>query len=142
MLTNRYGRDLHGKWERWVHGRYVIYMCPLSEYANFEVILDLVFNGGKFGIWVGNQQCVDPHLTPSSHSDPVVVRFTVRNITINNAATAIYGHWNWGESATYRHTTLPDWHYIQDGLSRELLSTAVRYHNTSQSFGNTALDIV
>jgi glucan 1,3-beta-glucosidase len=30
---------------------------------------DLVFNGGKYGIWIGNQQ------------------FTVRNITINNAQT-------------------------------------------------------
>ncbi|THH06760.1 hypothetical protein EW145_g3870 [Phellinidium pouzarii] len=39
---------------------------------------DLVFNGGKYGIWVGNQQ------------------FTVRNITINNANTAIYALWNWG----------------------------------------------
>ncbi|KAF7974441.1 hypothetical protein HWV62_12174 [Athelia sp. TMB] len=39
---------------------------------------DLVFNGGKFGIWVGNQQ------------------FTVRNITVNNAATGIYALWNWG----------------------------------------------
>jgi glucan 1,3-beta-glucosidase len=39
---------------------------------------DLVFNGGKFGIWVGNQQ------------------FTVRNITVNNAQTGIYGLWNWG----------------------------------------------
>ncbi|PCH36899.1 glycoside hydrolase family 55 protein [Wolfiporia cocos MD-104 SS10] len=39
---------------------------------------DLVFNGGKFGMWVGNQQ------------------FTVRNVTINNADTAIYAMWNWG----------------------------------------------
>ncbi|KAI0645963.1 exo-beta-1,3-glucanase [Trametes meyenii] len=39
---------------------------------------DLVFNGGKFGMWVGNQQ------------------FTVRNITVNNADTAVYGLWNWG----------------------------------------------
>ncbi|KZT08185.1 glycoside hydrolase family 55 protein [Laetiporus sulphureus 93-53] len=39
---------------------------------------DLVFQGGKFGMWVGNQQ------------------FTVRNITINNAETAVYGIWNWG----------------------------------------------
>ncbi|PAV23600.1 glycoside hydrolase family 55 [Pyrrhoderma noxium] len=39
---------------------------------------DLVFNGGKFGIWVGNQQ------------------FTVRNITVNNAQSAIFGLWNWG----------------------------------------------
>ncbi|KAI0062874.1 exo-beta-1,3-glucanase [Artomyces pyxidatus] len=39
---------------------------------------DLIFNGGKYGIWVGNQQ------------------FTVRNITVNNANTAIYALWNWG----------------------------------------------
>ncbi|EJD05787.1 exo-beta-1,3-glucanase [Fomitiporia mediterranea MF3/22] len=39
---------------------------------------DIVFNGGKFGIWVGNQQ------------------FTVRNITVNNAQSAIFGLWNWG----------------------------------------------
>ncbi|KAJ7093249.1 exo-beta-1,3-glucanase [Mycena epipterygia] len=39
---------------------------------------DLVFNGGKFGMWVGNQQ------------------FTVRNITINNAQTAVMGVWAWG----------------------------------------------
>ncbi|PPQ78458.1 hypothetical protein CVT25_011853 [Psilocybe cyanescens] len=39
---------------------------------------DLTFNGGKFGIWGGNQQ------------------FTVRNITINNAQTGVYSLWNWG----------------------------------------------
>ncbi|KAJ3560072.1 hypothetical protein NP233_g11075 [Leucocoprinus birnbaumii] len=39
---------------------------------------DLVFNGGKYGIWVGNQQ------------------FTVRNITINNAQTGVFAAWNWG----------------------------------------------
>ncbi|KAK0458521.1 exo-beta-1,3-glucanase [Desarmillaria tabescens] len=39
---------------------------------------DLVFTGGKFGMWVGNQQ------------------FTVRNITVNNAQTAVFGLWNWG----------------------------------------------
>ncbi|OCH86564.1 exo-beta-1,3-glucanase [Obba rivulosa] len=40
---------------------------------------DLVFNGGKiYGMWVGNQQ------------------FTVRNITVNNANTAVYSIWNWG----------------------------------------------
>ncbi|CAO3660642.1 unnamed protein product [Umbelopsis ramanniana] len=38
---------------------------------------DLVFNGGKFAMWVGNQQ------------------FTSRNITINNSQTAIYMNWNW-----------------------------------------------
>ncbi|KAG5643065.1 hypothetical protein DXG03_001622 [Asterophora parasitica] len=39
---------------------------------------DLVVNGGKFGLWVGNQQ------------------FTVRNVTVNNAQTAVFSPWNWG----------------------------------------------
>ncbi|TFY54718.1 hypothetical protein EVJ58_g8694 [Rhodofomes roseus] len=39
---------------------------------------DLVFNGGKYGMWLGNQQ------------------FTVRNVTLNNCQTAIYMAWNWG----------------------------------------------
>ncbi|KZT64335.1 glycoside hydrolase family 55 protein [Daedalea quercina L-15889] len=38
---------------------------------------DLEFYGGKFGMWVGNQQ------------------FTVRNVTMNNCETAVYGMWNW-----------------------------------------------
>ncbi|KAF8900746.1 exo-beta-1,3-glucanase [Gymnopilus junonius] len=47
---------------------------------------DLVFNGGKFGIWAGNQQ------------------FTVRNVTVNNAQTAIFSLWNWGW--TYQDITI------------------------------------
>ncbi|KAJ7872688.1 exo-beta-1,3-glucanase [Mycena leptocephala] len=39
---------------------------------------DLVFNGGKIGMSVGNQQ------------------FTVRNVTANNAQTGILAVWNWG----------------------------------------------
>ncbi|KIM76034.1 glycoside hydrolase family 55 protein [Piloderma croceum F 1598] len=39
---------------------------------------DLVFDGGKYGMWVGNQQ------------------FTVRNLTVNNANTAVFGNWDWG----------------------------------------------
>ncbi|KAL6310407.1 exo-beta-1,3-glucanase [Sparassis latifolia] len=41
---------------------------------------DMVFNGGKYGLWVGNQQ------------------FTVRNITVNGANTGepVYGLWSWG----------------------------------------------
>jgi len=41
---------------------------------------DLVFNGGKFGMWVRNQQ------------------FTVRNVVFNNVQTAVFGVWNWGMS--------------------------------------------
>ncbi|EPT02026.1 hypothetical protein FOMPIDRAFT_141879 [Fomitopsis schrenkii] len=39
---------------------------------------DMEFYGGKFGMWVGNQQ------------------FTVRNVTMTNCETAVYGMWNWG----------------------------------------------
>ncbi|KAI1790568.1 exo-beta-1,3-glucanase [Ganoderma leucocontextum] len=39
---------------------------------------DMIFNGGKYAMWVGNQQ------------------FTVRNVTMNNCNTAIYSIWNWG----------------------------------------------
>ncbi|OJA12371.1 hypothetical protein AZE42_04340 [Rhizopogon vesiculosus] len=49
---------------------------------------DLVFNGGKYGIQVGNQQ------------------FTVRNLTVNNAATAVSGIWNWG--FTFQGVTIND----------------------------------
>ncbi|KAL8858143.1 MAG: hypothetical protein Q9178_005320 [Gyalolechia marmorata] len=38
---------------------------------------DLVFNGGNYGAFFGNQQ------------------FTTRNITVNGANTAIYMNWNW-----------------------------------------------
>ncbi|KAH9484138.1 putative glucan endo-1,3-beta-glucosidase [Psilocybe cubensis] len=47
---------------------------------------DLVFNGGKFGMWVGNQQ------------------FTVRNVTVNNAQSGIFSVWNWGW--TYQGITI------------------------------------
>ncbi|KZP09346.1 glycoside hydrolase family 55 protein [Athelia psychrophila] len=49
---------------------------------------DLVFNGGMYGIMVGNQQ------------------FTVRNITVNNASTAIYSTFTWGW--TYQDVTIND----------------------------------
>ncbi|KAF8800084.1 glycoside hydrolase family 55 protein [Phlegmacium glaucopus] len=39
---------------------------------------DLVFNGGKYGIFGGNQQ------------------FTVRNITVNDAQVGVHSAWNWG----------------------------------------------
>lgn len=39
---------------------------------------DLVFDGGKLGMWIGNQQ------------------FTFRNITVKNAQTGMVLGWNWG----------------------------------------------
>lgn len=58
---------------------------------------DLTFHGGKFGMWVGNQQY-------ALHSFSMLVsdlddfnRFTVQNVTMNNCKTAVFGIWNWGE---------------------------------------------
>jgi hypothetical protein len=39
---------------------------------------DLVFNGGKYGAFFGNQQ------------------FTTKNLTFNNVQTAVFMNWNWG----------------------------------------------
>ncbi|KAJ7821385.1 pectate lyase superfamily protein-domain-containing protein [Mycena olivaceomarginata] len=39
---------------------------------------DLTFDGGAFGMWISNQQ------------------FTIRNVKITNAVSAIYQQWNWG----------------------------------------------
>ncbi|KAJ6574548.1 exo-beta-1,3-glucanase [Mycena capillaripes] len=39
---------------------------------------DLTFDGGAFGLWISNQQ------------------FTIRNVKISNAGTAVYQLWNWG----------------------------------------------
>ncbi|KAF8831744.1 hypothetical protein HHX47_DHR1000965 [Lentinula edodes] len=44
---------------------------------------DLTFYGGKFGMWVGNQQ------------------FTVQNVTMNNCKTAVFGIWNWVNDTPY-----------------------------------------
>lgn len=41
------------------------------------MMLDLTFNGGKYGAFFGNQQ------------------FTTRNLTFNNCKTAIFMNWNW-----------------------------------------------
>jgi glucan 1,3-beta-glucosidase len=38
---------------------------------------DLIFNGGKYGMFLGNQQ------------------FTTRNMTFNDCSTAIFMNWNW-----------------------------------------------
>ncbi|KAG8930571.1 hypothetical protein FRC02_004034 [Tulasnella sp. 418] len=52
---------------------------------------DLVFIGGKFGIWVGNQQ------------------FTVRNIRVENARSGVFASWAWGwtwQGVTFKNCTI------------------------------------
>lgn len=66
---------------------------------------DIVFNGGRYGIWVGNQQ------------------FTVRNITVNNANTAIFGSWNWGW--TYQRVIINDCQVGFDLLTGEVGGEAI-----------------
>ncbi|KAF5362584.1 hypothetical protein D9757_013312 [Collybiopsis confluens] len=48
------------------------------ENGSGGLMSDLVFYGGKFAMWVGNQQ------------------FTVRNVTMNNSQSAVFGVWAWG----------------------------------------------
>ncbi|OTB02057.1 glycoside hydrolase family 55 protein [Hypoxylon sp. CI-4A] len=56
------------------------------ESGSGGILNDLVFYGGLYGAVFGNQQ------------------FTVRNLTINNAVTAIYQLWDWGW--TYKSITV------------------------------------
>ncbi|KAJ7496176.1 exo-beta-1,3-glucanase [Mycena galericulata] len=49
---------------------------------------DLTFTGGAFGMWVSNQQ------------------FTIRNVVITGAVSAIYQEWNWG--FTWQNITIND----------------------------------
>ncbi|TFK19765.1 glucan 1,3-beta-glucosidase [Coprinopsis marcescibilis] len=71
---------------------------------------DLVFNGGRFGIWGGNQQ------------------FTVRNLTVNRAKTAVYSLWNWGW--TYQGVTFNNcgigFEIATGGLTVETQSTGAQ----------------
>lgn len=53
---------------------------------------DLVFNGGNYGMFVGNQQ------------------FTTRNLTFNGCGTAVFMNWNWVwnlKSITVNNVSLP-----------------------------------
>lgn len=47
------------------------------ENASGGFMSDLSFEGGRYGMWLGNQQ------------------FTVRNVRFSHCQTAIYQHWNW-----------------------------------------------
>ncbi|KAG6828948.1 hypothetical protein H0H87_000221, partial [Tephrocybe sp. NHM501043] len=58
---------------------------------------DLVLNGGQ-SLHVDKEYRVE---SPAIHQEKMfaillMVRFTVRNVTINNADTAVLHHWNWG----------------------------------------------
>lgn len=43
-----------------------------------SMIMVLIHRSGAFGMWISNQQ------------------FTIRNVQITNAVTAVYQLWNWG----------------------------------------------
>ncbi|KAJ6524176.1 exo-beta-1,3-glucanase [Mycena capillaripes] len=49
-----------------------------AENGSGGFMSDITIDGGAFGMWISNQQ------------------FTIRNVEISNAATAIFEQWNWG----------------------------------------------
>ncbi|KAF7362795.1 Exo-beta-1,3-glucanase [Mycena venus] len=73
---------------------------------------DLVFNGGKIGMSVGNQQ------------------FTVRNVTVNNAQTGILAVWNWASEGlrSLEHAQLI--RHARAGRFKELRSATARSVST------------
>ncbi|PPQ70273.1 hypothetical protein CVT26_014562 [Gymnopilus dilepis] len=85
---------------------------------------DLVFNGGKFGIWGGNQQ------------------FTVRNVTVNNAQTGIYSSWNWGwtyQGVTFNNCQTTGALAIIDGVAT---NTPIFLRSSQPSNGHLAGSLV
>ncbi len=76
---------------------------------------DLIFNGGgpkkvsvhhsltsgKASMVCGSgtsSQCMTTAIFPPSYR--TLFRFTVRNITVNNAQSAVFMNWNWGNTPT------------------------------------------
>jgi hypothetical protein len=89
------------------------------------------FNSHEFDrkIWhMGRKSTVCAQRWLASESTAhIVVRFTVRNITINNAQTAVFSAWNWGRwwrlLEPYQLTS----GHVQDGPFRVLISTTARF---------------
>jgi hypothetical protein len=76
---------------------------------------------GKYGIWGGNQQYVYLDWRRFGDSN-VFCRFTVRNITVNNAQTGVYSLWNWGW--TYQGVTFNNCQVrFFDGAGAQTLTT-------------------
>lgn len=130
-------RYFYGKWQRWIHGWFVTPACSVLPFY-LTMMLDITFNGGKFGIWVGNQQCVDFVLRNTAILlTTIIYRFTVRNITVNNAESAIFCLWNWGESKVICSVVstdpilrvLPGWTF--QGVT--INNCQVRYRESSES---------
>ncbi|KAJ7258913.1 exo-beta-1,3-glucanase [Mycena rebaudengoi] len=77
MSPDKFGTGIH-----WQVGQVRIYIMfdfsVFAENGSGGFMSDLTFDGGAFGLWISNQQ------------------FTIRNVKITNAGTAIYEQWNWG----------------------------------------------
>jgi hypothetical protein len=75
-------RNIHGEWQVSLSESQLYAISSKNDltYRHSGGFMgDLVFNGGKYGIWVGNQQ------------------FTVRNLVVNNAQVGIHASFNWGK---------------------------------------------
>ncbi|KAJ6488401.1 exo-beta-1,3-glucanase [Mycena vulgaris] len=72
-----------------------------AENGSGGFMSDITIDGGAFGMWISNQQ------------------FTIRNVQISNAVTAIYEEWNWG--FTWQniniHNCLVGWDIHTGGLT-------------------------
>lgn len=84
---------------------------------------------GKFGIWGGNQQYVfSPRMLAFfDHFAKIYRRFTVRNITVNNAQIGVYSLWNWGKITQSVYGKSSVWTKYQAGPIRAWSSTTVKY---------------
>ncbi|KAJ7225020.1 pectate lyase superfamily protein-domain-containing protein [Mycena rebaudengoi] len=85
MSPDKFGTGIHwqvgqcvrGKWIGWFHVRPYLRRVISSHYTVGDGMTDGL-RSGAFGLWISNQQ------------------FTIRNVKITNAGTAIYEQWNWG----------------------------------------------
>jgi hypothetical protein len=90
--------------------------------------------------YLGRKPTVRVFLFHNTFTTSAFVRFTVRNITINNAATAIYGHWNWGESTAIVSLHLLTSCFLGWTFQGVFINNCQVYHN--QYLENTVTDLV
>ena len=68
---------------------------------------------GRYGIWVGNQQYALLLNGAVSFTDSLI-RFTVRNLTVEDSETGIFASWNWGTWVPESFIDIPDVEHRMD----------------------------
>jgi hypothetical protein len=99
---------LNTKGVQWrVHGRFDFQRWSVFRYCGPSGWMLISFKENSVSGAAINSRFPAVRL-PSAFVYPhLVFRFTVRNITINGAQTAVYSSWNWGES-TFRTINFSD----------------------------------